>query len=469
MKLKLEEIAEHVCGRLTHGSGASEAQGYSIDTRTIEEGDLFFAIRGPRFDGHDYLRAAGERGAVAAVVASDFVVSDLELPCIQVDSPTRALGMLAREVRKRWGRLVIGVTGSVGKTTTKEMIASLLEARFSVLRTRGNLNNDLGLPLSLLRVQDTHDVMVLEMGMSGPGEIRHLAEIALPNEGVVTNVNPVHLEFFDSVDQIATAKAELVQGLVGGPRGKKKVFLNADDSRVRAMGDRFDGEVVMFGASPEASFRVRNVEDLGLEGTAFTLSHDNRSVDFKCPLPGTHNVSNAAAAIALAVEHGVAWESVSKLVRDFSTTGLRGVVRRYEAGFVVVDDSYNSNPAALKEMIRLVAALPDFERRILVAGEMLELGDSSGALHAECGRVAREAGIDLIVGVGAGARELLQGAEAAGATSDALIFVDSADAAGELLAGKLRGGDVVLLKASRSVGLDQVSEILNRRFAPVEC
>ena len=331
MNLTLREIADDVGGHLATAAEGVQAVGYSIDSRTTEVGNVFLAIRGPRFDGHDFVGAARDRGAAAAVVARDSGISERDLPCIEVDSPIGALQSLARSVRQRWGRLVIGVTGSVGKTTTKEMIATLLEARFRVHRTRGNLNNELGLPLSLLGVQDAHDVMVLEMGMSGSGEIRQLTEIALPNEGVVTNVNPVHLEFFDSIDGIADAKAELITGLVG----EKTAYLNADDVRVRSMATGFDGEVVTWGTAGDASFRITHCDDLGLEGTAFTIRHMDRDVDFKCPLPGVHNVSNAAAAIGVAVTHGVDWEAVQTSVSELMITGLRGVVRRYAEGFVV--------------------------------------------------------------------------------------------------------------------------------------
>lgn len=467
MNLTLQEIAEYVGGQLTPAPGPVEAVGYSIDSRTTQPGDLFFAIRGPRFDGHDFVGAARDRGARAAVIARDSAVSEPGLPFIRVDSPARALGQLALAVRQRWGRLVIGVTGSVGKTTTKEMIAALLEARFRILRSQGNLNNELGLPLSLLRVGDAHDVMVLEMGMSAAGEIRKLAAIALPNEGVVTNVNPVHLEFFDSIDGIAAAKAELIDALVDNGQGKR-AYLNADDTRVSRMADGFGGEVVTWGKAANALFRVTEISSLGLGGTTFTLRHGHAEVQFRSPLAGLHNVSNAAAAIAVAATHGVGWEELRRRVRKFSTTGLRGVVTRYSEGFVTVDDSYNSNPAALVEMVRLVGALPEFTRRILVAGEMLELGDQSPQLHAECGRVAREAGFDLIVAVQGNAREILTGARKAGAPDECLIFVDSAEEAGEVLAARIRSGDVVLFKGSRGVGLDRAASALNRRFAAVE-
>jgi UDP-N-acetylmuramoyl-tripeptide--D-alanyl-D-alanine ligase len=464
MNLTLERIAEDLGSPLEGGSGSVRATGCSIDSRTIEPGQIFFAIRGPHFDGHDFVSAARSRGAVAAVVAHDYAVSEPELPFIRVESTTAALGRLARQIRKRWGRTVIGVTGSVGKTTTKEMVAALLDLRYGVHRSRGNLNNELGLPLSLTAVGDEHDLMVLEMGMSHGGEISRLAKIALPNEGVVTNVNPVHLEFFDSIDEIAAAKAELIQGLVGD----KRAYLNADDHRVRAMANGFDGEVVTWGRSAEANFQIRQIVDDGLNGATFAIHHQGQEREFRSPLPGTHNVQNAAAAIAVAATHGVDWGAMRGAVSEFSTTGLRGVIRRYSEGFAVIDDSYNSNPAALESMIRLVGGMSGFRRRLLVAGEMLELGESAPDLHAQCGRTAVEAGFDLIIGVQGNARSLVDGARLEGARAEDLSFAENAEEAGRLVADRIRPGDLVLVKGSRGVHLEKVSEVLDRSFQRAE-
>lgn len=464
MNLTLERIAEDLGSPLQGGFGSLRATGCSIDSRTIEPGQIFFAIRGPHFDGHDFVAAARARGAVAAVVARDSGVSELQLPLIRVESTTAALGRLAREIRRRWGRTVIGVTGSVGKTTTKEMVAALLSQRYEVHRSRGNLNNELGLPLSLAAVGDDHDMMVLEMGMSHSGEISQLAGIALPNEGVVTNVNPVHLEFFSSIDGIAAAKAELIHGLVGN----KRAYLNADDHRVAAMASGFDGEVVTWGRSAGATFQICRTSDHGLEGTTFVIRREDQEREFRCPLPGAHNVSNAAAAIAVGASHDVSWEAMQVAVSEFSTTGSRGVIRRYSEGFAVIDDSYNSNPAALESMIRLVGGMSGFRRRILVAGEMLELGKSAAELHARCGRTAVEAGFELIIGVGGHARSLLEGARGNGARPEDLSYAENAEEAGRLVADCVHAGDLVLIKGSRGVHLERVSQVLDRSFQKVE-
>src|SRR6266571_2254635 len=304
MNLTLEEISKAVGGAL-EGSGSIKARGYSIDTRTLNAGELFFAIKGPRFDGHQFLRQAFEKKAAAVVVERPG-----EGPLIRVGSTIEALQALARDVRRRWGMTIIGVTGSAGKTTTKEMIAAVLGKKFTVLRSVGNLNNEFGLPLCLLRAEKYQNAGVLEMGMSAKGEIRKLASIAEPNEGVVTNVNPVHLEFFKSVDEIAEAKAELIEGL----HEPKVAYLNNDDTRVRAMGLNFGGKVITYGVKSAAAFRVQQIQDLGIDGTAFTLHHDRRDVNFVLPLLGQHNVANAVAAIAVGAAHGVPWEEIQDAV-----------------------------------------------------------------------------------------------------------------------------------------------------------
>jgi UDP-N-acetylmuramoyl-tripeptide--D-alanyl-D-alanine ligase len=359
---------------------------------------------------------------------------------------------------------IIGVTGSAGKTTTKELIAAVLGKKFTVLRSVGNLNNEFGLPLCLLRVERYQNIGVLEMGMSAKGEIRKLASIAEPNEGVVTNVNPVHLQFFKSVDEIAEAKAELIQGL----HDPKVAYLNNDDTRVRAMAQAFTGKLVTWGVKSAASFKVQQMKDLGLDGTAFTVRHAGADIDFVLPLLGQHNVANAAAAIAVGANHGVSWEDMREALGDMKPERMRGEVIKFREGFAVIDDSYNSNPRALAEMIRFVGRLQGFQRKILVAGEMLELGPEGPQLHRECGHEAARAGLGMIIGVQGIAKEILEGALQAGMLRSRLSFARDAVQAGNLLAGAIKKGDVVLIKGSRGVKLDQVINTLRAAFSSME-
>src|SRR5215468_10678533 len=325
MNLTLDEISKAI-GGMIEGPGNVKVRGYSIDTRTLNAGELFFAIKGPRFDGHQFTQQALDKKAAAVVVQEG--PKSVSGATIRVSSTIASLQNLAREVRRRWGMPIVGVTGSAGKTTTKEMIAAVLGKKFTVLRTVGNLNNEFGLPLCLLRAEKYQTIGVLEMGMSAKGEISKLASIAEPNEGVVTNVNPVHLEFFKSVDEIAEAKAELIQGL----HDPKVAYLNNDDSRVRAMSRNFSGKVVTYGVKSAAAFRVQQMQDLGLDGTAFTIHHGRHDEQFVLPLLGQHNVANAVAAIAVGVTHEIPWDQIREAVRDMTPEKMRGQVIKFREG-----------------------------------------------------------------------------------------------------------------------------------------
>jgi len=463
MNLQLDEIARAVGGTLT-GSGNVQVRGYSIDSRTLNPGDLFFAIKGPRFDGHAFLQQAVEKGAAGVVVESGAIAPSSAFGVVRVPSTVDALQTLARVVRRQWGGTIVGVTGSVGKTTTKEMIAAVLGRKFTVMRTVGNLNNEFGLPLCLLRVEKSQTMAVLEMGMSAKGEIRKLASIAEPNEGVITNVNPVHLEFFDSIEGIAEAKAELLEGLVE-PR---IAYLNNDDKRVRAMAGKFSGTVVTYGVDSDAGFKARQVRDLGLAGSAFTVHHEGRDADFVLPLLGLHNVTNALAAIAVGISHGLAWDDVRSAIAAMKPAKKRGEVVQFKEGFAVIDDSYNSNPKALSEMIRFVGNLHGYKRKIIVAGEMLELGPDSAELHRSCGREAAKAGAALVIGVQGEARSIIDGARESGVEEQRLRFAANAAEAGDILAREVRNGDVILVKGSRGVKLEQVLNALHAVHSGME-
>jgi UDP-N-acetylmuramoyl-tripeptide--D-alanyl-D-alanine ligase len=462
MNLSLEEINAAVGGTL-EGAANVKVRGYSIDSRTLKSGDVFFAIKGPRYDGHQFIQQAAEKKAAAVVVEQSAGVKST-VPMIRVSSTIEALQNLARDVRRRWGMPIIGVTGSAGKTTTKETIAAVLGKKFTVLRSVGNLNNEFGLPLCLLRVERYQNIGVLEMGMSAKGEIRKLASIAEPNEGVITNVNPVHLEFFKSVDEIAEAKAELIQGL----HDPKVAYLNNDDTRVRAMARGFTGKVLTYGVKSAATFHVQQMRDLGLDGTAFTVRHAGRDTEFILPLLGEHNVANAVAAIAVGAAHEVPWESMHEAIGEMKPEKMRGEVIKFREGFAVIDDSYNSNPRALTEMIRFVARLKGFQRKIVVAGEMLELGPEGVELHRNCGREAARAGLGLVVAVQGQAKEILDGARDAGMDLALLKFARDAIQAGDLLARTVKKGDVVLIKGSRGVRLEQTINTLRAAFSSLE-
>src|SRR5437762_1924525 len=331
-----------------------------------------------------------------------------------------ALKRLARAVRKSWGGKIAGVTGSVGKTTTKEILAALLGAKLRVLKSEGNFNNEYGLPLTLLRLEETHQAAVLEMGMSRRGELARLASIARPDVGVVTRVSAAHLEFFASVDEIALAKRELIEGLNGH---ESTAVLNADDPRVAAFGTFAPGRVLTYGIEKPAFFTAEAIEDRGALGSAFDYVSPEGRVRLELALPGRHVIANALASLAAASVWGIGAAEAQSVLQTMRAPSMRGELLRFSNGAALINDSYNSSPAALHAMTALLAATPGFQRRILAAGEMRELGESSADLHREAGAYAAKTGsIDWIVGVEGNAGELIEAAAKTGMPRDRLKF-----------------------------------------------
>jgi UDP-N-acetylmuramoyl-tripeptide--D-alanyl-D-alanine ligase len=454
MRLALFRIAE-----FTGASGDFPPEvipaGYSIDSRTIKEGELFIAVKGERLDGHDFVEAALKAGACAAIVSRKQVARFASRQKLMaVDDTLRSLQTIATATRMLWNKPLVGVTGSAGKTTTKDAIAHLLATRHRVLKSEGNLNNQFGLPLQLLKLEAEHDIAVIEMGMSRPGEIRSLAKIARPDTGVVTCVAPVHLEFFQCVSEIARAKFELIAGLHAGGIA----VLNADDPYVCQFGRDFHGKVVTFGISPPADVRAEDIRERGTEGSTFKLVIDGLTEEVSLPLLGRHNVMNALAAVATALEYKVSPSEAAAALATLKPPDKRGEVFTL-AGATIVNDCYNSNPTALNFMVDALAKI-EATRRIVVAGEMLELGPTAEALHAQCG--AHMAGkVDILIGVRGLAAPMVSAAHKQGIEAH---FVPTPEDAGDMLANMVRANDAVLLKASRGVRLERALEILKQRL-----
>jgi UDP-N-acetylmuramoyl-tripeptide--D-alanyl-D-alanine ligase len=358
---------------------------------------------------------------------------------------------------------VAAVTGSAGKTTTKEILAALLAARFRVLKSEGNLNNEFGLPLQLLRLEETDEAAVVELGMSHAGELKRLAEIARPDVGAVTVVAPVHLEFFASVDEIALAKRELIEGLTG--RDSVSV-LNADDARVAGFRNVAPGRVITYGVKERADFRAENIEDRGLDGTEFDFISASGRERLRLPLAGRHNISNALCALAAASVWGISVAEAREVFPKLEATGMRGRILQYEAGFTVINDCYNSNPLALRAMIELLTSTPAEGRHILAAGEMLELGAGSAELHREAGRAAAATGkLSWIIGVRGDAESFVRGAMEAGHPAAQAKFCASSEEAGEFIQKLMKRGDLLLVKGSRGVKMERIVEALDSQFA----
>jgi len=456
MKLALGKIAEFIIpaardlpAKFPHDD---VARGYSIDSRTVAAGELFFAVKGERLDGHDFVESALEKGAVAAVVSKQHLQRYANAArLLPVDDTLTALQTLATAVRRTWGKPLVGITGSAGKTTTKEAIAHVLSAHFRVLKSEGNFNNHFGLPLMLLKLEPEHDLAVIEMGMSHAGEIRALAKIAQPEIGVVTNVAPVHLEFFDSLAGIARAKYELVESLPS----TGTAVLNADDEYVSQFGRGFKGKVILYGAqSKTADVRAEHVESCGAEGSKFEVVVAGERAHTTLSLVGEHNVLNALAAVAVGMARGMKLSECVAAVATLKPADKRGQVVQV-GNITVVNDCYNSNPKALHAMIDALASMKA-TRRIVVAGEMLELGPAAEEMHRAAGRHAAEKKIDVLIGVRGLAQAMADAARQSGIHAE---FVATPEEAGEWLARETRDGDVVLLKASRGVKLEKALEM----------
>ena len=423
MILTLEEIA------------GTQFTGYSVDTRTLQPGDLFFALRGESFDGNNYIEQALAKGAAA-------IIAERSAPGLVLTVPDslQALQQLAAWARDRWTGDVIGVTGSAGKTSTKDVIASLLSVKFHVGKTVGNFNNHVGLPLSILRLPEDAQVAVLELGMNHAGEIRDLARIARPRIGVVTNVGYAHIEFFESIEGIAAAKRELIEALP--PEGV--AILNTDDSLVAAFPAP---KAKTYGLNPGADFRAQDVQFLR-DRTRFQV----RGVAFETQLLGRHSVRNILAGIAVAAEYGLTLNDLQEPVSQLQPGAMRGERTCYH-GIYLLNDCYNSNPDAAKSMVDVLRDTPA-ARRIAVLGEMRELGRWSGILHRDVGSYVATSGIDMLVGIRGAAKEMVDAAIAAGLPGNAAYFFEDPGEAGERLRSIAREGDAILFKGSRGTHVE---------------
>lgn len=476
LEITISQLLDAVNGRLISGDMEGQIKGVSIDSRTLRCGDLFFALRGEKHDGHDYVHSALQRGASGAVISRELqdipgmdqyigVGASTAGPCmIRVSDTLKALQLLAQYIRKQLDILTIGVTGSTGKTTTKDMIAAILGTRFNVIKNEANFNNEIGLPLTLLRLDRATDCCVVEMGMRGLGEIRALAEIACPKVGVVTNVGLTHLELLGSIENIARAKSELVESL---PHDGFAI-LNADDPRVLAMRNRTAARVLSYGMSEMADIRAKDVQSAGKAGSIATFVTPLWSGRFRIPMPGVHNVVNALAAAAAAFALGFGAQEVEEGLMNFLPSKMRMEITELPRNIMIINDAYNSSPASLEAALKTQAEFGKGRRRIAVLGDMLELGAASEMAHIEAGRLAAELRVDVLITVGERGRGMAQGytdamksGEFPAFSGNAYSFDVPSDAA-SMLIRILEPGDVVLVKASRKLHLDEVADSVIR-------
>jgi UDP-N-acetylmuramoyl-tripeptide--D-alanyl-D-alanine ligase len=458
VRLTAAQAAAAMDGSLLAGPASAALDGFSIDTRTLRPGEVYFAIVGERLDGHRFVRDAVRAGAAGLVVSDASSVppdAGSAVVVVRVDETTRALQRLASYVRRESGAQVVAITGSAGKTTTKEITADLLAARYRVFRNHGNLNNHIGLPLSLLELRHGPEIAVVELGMNHAGEIRALVGLAQPDIRVWTLVAEVHAAFFASIDAIADAKAEILDGATAG----SVVVANAADPLVMARVRSTPARVITFGVETGADVSASSVIDRGLDGTRATVTTPAGVVVIDVPLLGRGHLANALAAMAVAGEYGVPLDVMAARVAAIKPAPRRGEVWRLATGVTLVDDSYNSNPSALQRTLEAVASDRGGTRRIAVLGEMLELGERAVALHEACGQSAARAGLACLVTVGgAPALAMAKAAIRAGMEASAVTHVASSEAAADAVVAMLRPGDVILVKGSRGVRTDVVAE-----------
>jgi UDP-N-acetylmuramoyl-tripeptide--D-alanyl-D-alanine ligase len=472
IRLTTEWVAGAMGGTARPGEPDREFNGVSIDTRTLAAGELFVAIAGERFNGAEFAGAAIEAGAGGVVVergrGGELARQKGGRPpisaaaIIEVDDPIAALQALAQAVRRASGTKVVAITGSAGKTTTKEVTGEFLAVRYRVVRNRGNLNNHIGLPLSLIELRRRPEIAVVELGMNHAGEISTLVRIAEPDVRVWTNVAEAHLGFFPSVDAIADAKSEIFEGATPATL----LVANADDDRITERTSRFGGRVVTFGIERDADVRATAVRSRGIEGTDAHIATRRGAFELKTPLIGRGNLANILAAISVAIEFDVPLAAIVERAGHLTPASRRGEVLRLSHGVTVIDDSYNANPTATKGALEVLGEERGRSRRVAVLGEMLELGERASALHEDVGRAAAEAKVDVVIAVGGDpARALADAAVAAGIARADVVYVPTSDAAADAAAALVQRGDLVLVKGSRGVRTDRVVDRLKAEFA----
>jgi UDP-N-acetylmuramoyl-tripeptide--D-alanyl-D-alanine ligase len=451
-----EELRQATGGELRQGAGPTPVFGVSTDSRNVQVGEVFVALVGEAFDGHNYVAECLAKGAVGVIVSRSL---DIEIPkdafVLEVENTLHALQDIACFHRSRFSVPVIGITGSNGKTTTKDLIAAVLSQRFITLKTQANFNNEIGLPKTLLGLTTEHEAAVVEMGMRGLGEIRELAAIALPTMAVVTNVSETHIELLRSIENIAKAKAELVEAL----DEQGVAFLNGDDIFVRNMASRCKGKVIYYGSSAGCDVRAVDIEILGDAGTKAKVIAGDRELIVTVPVPGRHNVVNAMAAVAVGLTLGLSTEEIQNGISQFAPSAMRMDIKHMKQGYKLINDVYNASPLSMRAAIDTLCDIAE-GRKIAVLGDMLELGEISETAHREIGRYAARQGVTALLTFGTQAYYMVEGAlEVKPHPNYVENFQDMAK-----LSARLREiakpGDTVLIKGSRGMRMERVGTAL---------
>ncbi len=466
MSITIEEVLRATGGRLLQGEERAFFQGISTDSRMVGEGELFIALKGPRFDGHHFALKALEKKAGGVVIEED-TTGDIRRngyrpkAVIVVKDTLRALGDLARERRRRYRIPVVALTGSNGKTTTKEMISACLETTFPILKTRENLNNLIGLPLTLLNLTEKERVVILEMGMNVPGEIRRLTEIAEPDVGLITNIQIVHLEGVGSLERVREEKGELFRRM----RRDGTILVNQNDPHVIDLASEFSGQKITFGVEKSADVMAKEIRLRGAEGTSFNLILEGEEIEVSLPLLGRHFVPNALSAIAVASLFGIEVKKAKEALERFRPFPMRMEIIHLEGGKTLINDAYNANPRSMELALETLAEIKGKGRAIAVLGDMLELGDFTEEAHRQIGEKVEELSIDLLLTMGEKAPLVVESAVRHGFEPKRTRVMESHSEAISILKEVAQEGDWILIKGSRRMAMEKIVEGLTERRA----
>lgn len=450
------DIAHHTHGVLLWGDPQQQVCGVSTDSRTVQAGELFVALRGERVDGHQFAAVALQRGAAAVLISDAQSVTSASAAGILVADTQTALQALALAHRQRFSGTVIAITGSHGKTTVKEMTAAVLQQRYATAKSRGSFNNHIGVPLALLQIEAAHQVAVLELGMNHLGEIRRLCELALPHIGVITNIGLAHVGYLGSIERIQQAKGELIAAL----DASSVAIVNADDPRALALGHQARGRLLTFGQGPQAAVRGWVRADRGLDGTACTLVLNDTAYEVDLRLPGRHQVMNALAAAAVGLVMQVPPAAIVAGLQSYRGLYGRLAVKRGQGGVVLIDDTYNANPQSMQAALQCLGQTRVSGRRLAVLGDMLELGDYAPALHEAVGACVVQSGVEHLLTFGPLAQHIARGARRAGMAAASIHMTMQPEEAVAQLRALVRPGDVVLLKGSRGMAMERLVDAL---------
>ncbi len=457
VELSLSRIAEMTGGNIIQGSPRLSFNRFNIDSRLTQPGELFFALEAVR-NGHDYILKSAQKGAAGAVISREVPSPNHNFALLKVENTLTALQRIAKKVIQEYPVKIIGITGSIGKTTTKEFIFSILKSKYRVHKSEGNFNNYLGLPLSILNLKKEHEIAVLEMGMSTPGEIKTLTEIAPPDISVITNIQAVHMEFFESLKKIAAAKKEILNGTKKGGT----VILNYDDKLIREIAQSFKGKIIFFGKTKDALIRAENIKHTGLENINFDLYCGKEGTNVTLSFYNESYLYNFLAAAATAFCLDVPIDEIKQAARSLKPFSRRGTVFYLKSKITLIDDSYNSNPYALNRSLHSLAGIKS-GRKIAVLGDMREMGKNTEKYHLEAGELVHQLQIDILMTVGELAEKIAEGAVNSGMALNRIFSFDTPDEAVRELIPILKQKDIILVKGSRAVGMEKIVEFIKRK------